>query len=71
MFNSTRLIPEFDPSHSTIDWRIWGVVRPVQDSGKCAGDYAFSTTAVTETAFAIKTGKLYDLSEQYLLDCDV
>jgi hypothetical protein len=54
-----------------VDWRVWGVVRPVKDSGKCVGDYAFTTTAATETAFAIKTGKLYDLSEQYLLDCDV
>jgi|OM-RGC.v1.019941538 Cysteine protease len=54
-----------------VDWRAWNVVRPPKDQGKCGGDFAFSTAASAESQFAIKTGKLYDLSEQYLLDCDV
>jgi hypothetical protein len=29
----------------------------------CGGDFAFSTVAIVESAYAIKTGKLYDLSE--------
>lgn len=45
-------------------------MRPVQDQGKCGADYVYSTTAAAETTYAIKTGKLFDLSEQYLMDCD-
>lgn len=47
------------------------MVRPAKDQGKCGGDFAFSTAAGAESQFAIKTGKLYDISEQHLLDCDV
>jgi len=63
-------VPEYEISSANVDWRSWGVVRPSKDQGKCGGDFAFSTAASAESQFAIKTGKLYDLSEQYLLDCD-
>lgn len=46
------------------------MVRSAKDQGKCGGDFAFSTAAAAQSLYAIKTGKLYDLSEQYLLDCD-
>ena len=62
-FNRDRLVPEFSESVQLVDWRLWTIVGSVKDSGKCGGDFAFSTTAAAETAFAIKTGQLYDLSE--------
>jgi C1A family cysteine protease len=57
------MVPEFSEEDMMVDWRDWNVVRPAKDQGKCGGDYAFSTASSAETSFAIKTGKLYDLSE--------
>jgi len=36
----------------------------------CGSCYAFSTSASVETLYAMKTGKLYKLSEQYIVSCD-
>lgn len=54
----------------SVDWRNNGVVNPVRDQGYCGSCWAFSTIATVESAIAIKTGKLYSLSEQELVDCD-
>lgn len=64
-------MPEFDLNDESVDWRTWGIVGSIKDQGSCGGDFAFSTTAAAESAYAIKTGKLFDLSEQYLIDCDI
>jgi len=50
------VVPEFSVSDKLVDWRSWSVVGPVKDQGKCGGDFAFSTAAAAETAYAIKTG---------------
>jgi C1A family cysteine protease len=55
----------------TFDWRTYNVVNPVKDQGQCGSCWAFATTANAESAWAIYTGKLYDLSEQYLVDCAI
>jgi C1A family cysteine protease len=62
-YSEERLVPEYEIADTNVDWRVWGVVRPSKDQGKCGGDFAFSTAASAESQFAIKTGKLYDLSE--------
>lgn len=64
------MVPKFEEDDTLVDWRRWNVIRPAKDQGRCGGDYAFTTASNAESRFAIKTGKLYDLSEQYLLDCD-
>jgi KDEL-tailed cysteine endopeptidase len=53
----------------TFDWRSYDVVNPVRNQGQCGSCWAFATTANAESVWAISTGKLYDLSEQYLVDC--
>lgn len=53
-----------------VDWRTKGVVNPIKDQGQCGSCWAFSTIASLESAVAIKTGTLYSLSEQELVDCD-
>ena len=40
------------------------------DQGSCGSCYAFSTIGAAESAYAIKTGELYNLSEQHVVDCD-
>ena len=51
------------------DWRDYNVVGPVRNQGQCGSCWAFATTANAESIWAIHTGQLYDLSEQYLVDC--
>jgi C1A family cysteine protease len=54
---------------ASLDWTTKGVVNPVRDQGQCGSCWAFATTANAESVWAISTGKLLDLSEEYLVDC--
>ena len=56
-------------SPSSVDWRNKGVVNPVRDQGQCGSCWAFATTANAESVWAIATGDLLDLSEEFLVDC--
>jgi KDEL-tailed cysteine endopeptidase len=56
-------------SIETFDWRNYNVVNPVRNQGQCGSCWAFATTANAESVWAIHTGNLYDMSEQYLVDC--
>ncbi|RKF60762.1 Cysteine proteinase 3, partial [Golovinomyces cichoracearum] len=53
----------------SVDWREKGVVNPVKNQGKCGSCYIFGALGPVESAFAIKSGKLKALSEQYILSC--
>jgi cathepsin L len=67
--NALFVMPDNVPSISSLDWRTKGVVNPVKDQGQCGSCWAFSAVGAIESAYAIKTGKLYDLAEQQLVDC--
>jgi C1A family cysteine protease len=58
-----------DTIPASFDWRIEGVVNPVRDQGQCGSCWAFATTANAESVWAISSGELLDLSEEYLVDC--
>jgi len=53
----------------SFNWVDKNVVSPVQNQGQCGSCWTFSTAAVIESAYAIKTGKLQKLSEQEIVDC--
>ncbi|KAK8805609.1 hypothetical protein WA158_002265 [Blastocystis sp. Blastoise] len=52
-----------------IDWREKNVVNAIRDQGHCGSCWAFSAISSIESANAIKTGNLLELSEQQLVDC--
>lgn len=63
------IISEYSLPNS-VDWRSEGVVNPIRDQGQCGSCWSFSTIQSVESATAIKYGKLPQLSEQQLVDCD-
>jgi cathepsin L len=56
---------------TSVDWRSKGVVSEVRNQLQCGSCYSFSAVSTLESAVAIKTGKLYDLSEQEIVSCSV
>lgn len=64
--DSTEDIEELPVS---LDWRSKGVVNVIKDQQQCGSCWAFSAIGAIESAYAIKTGTLYSLSEQQLVDC--
>ncbi len=61
--NNDTIVPE------EVDWRKQNAVTHVKDQGHCGGCWAFSTTGSVEGVVAIKTGNLFNISEQQLIDC--
>jgi len=55
------------PKH--VDWREKGIITAVKDQGQCGSCWTFGTAEGIESHWALKTGKLTDLSEQVILDC--
>lgn len=45
------------------------MLTPIKSQGPCGACWSFSATAAMESHHAIKTGVLYSLSEEQILDC--
>jgi len=51
------------------DWRDHNAVNPVQNQGQCGSCYAFTAGDAVSGLWAIKTGLLFPVSVQEILDC--
>lgn len=51
------------------DWRADGKVTASKQQGGCGACWAFAATAVYECLLAIESGRLVDLSEEFVLEC--
>ena len=61
----------FASAPSEFDWRNYGRVTPAKDQGGCGSCWAFASTAQYESLLAMgNNGALYDLAEQYALQCE-
>jgi cathepsin L len=53
----------------TVDWRTKNVLTPIKNQGQCGSCWTFASTETLESQWALKTGILQELSEQFILDC--
>ena len=56
---------------SSYDWRTLGGTTPVKDQGNCGSCWAFATVAPLESQIKLQCGSTVDLSEQYLVSCNL
>jgi len=62
--------PARDDLPDYFDWNDKGAVTPVKDQGSCGSCFSFGALATLEGQLFIKQGKLVNLSEQNIVDCD-
>jgi hypothetical protein len=56
---------------SSYDWRLLNGVTPIKNQGSCGGCWSFGTVGPLESQILLKDGVTVDLSEQYLISCNL
>jgi C1A family cysteine protease len=54
---------------TSVDWRQKGAVSKIKDQAICGSCWTFAATGCMESAYFIKYGKMYDLSEEQIMNC--
>lgn len=64
--------PKYDANTypSAVDWRNMGIVTSIHSQGNCGACWAITAVETIESAYAMHTGKLYDLAESEVIICD-
>lgn len=62
---------EVESLPAEVDWTKKGVVAPIKNQKNCGSCWAFSAVSSMESAHALATGHLVELSEQELVDCSL
>ena len=60
-----------DQIPDSFDWRDRNAVNPARNQGECGSCWAFASVGAMESKIKIKTGELYDLSEQQQVSCNI
>jgi hypothetical protein len=68
-YDHVTVLPVLASGPASQDWRPHGAVTPVKNEGECDASWAFAVTGLVESNDFIRTGRLFSLSEQELLDC--
>lgn len=67
---SEPTVLDTDDLPESVNWVTKGAVNPPINEGQCGATWAISAVAVVEGHHKIKTGKLFQLSVQQIIDCD-
>ena len=59
-----------DSYPTALDWRSMGAVSDVHSQGSCGACWAITAVETIESAYAIASGTLVDLSEEEVIACD-
>ena len=59
-----------DSYPTALDWRSMGAVSDVHSQGSCGACWAITAVETIESAYAINSGTLIDLSEEEVIACD-
>jgi C1A family cysteine protease len=68
-YDRLTVLPALTSNGGDVDWRSKGAVTPVKNEGTCDASWAFAVAGMVEADHLIRAGRLFNLSEQELLDC--
>ena len=68
-YDRVTVLPALTGNPADKDWRTKGAVTPVKNEGSCDASWAFAVSGLVEGDHQIRSGMLFALSEQELLDC--
>lgn len=70
--HSKRSLKSLQDLPASKDWRNYNggsAITPVKNQGECGSCWAFASTETIESHWFLKTGKMQELAEQFILDC--
>jgi xylem cysteine proteinase len=68
--STPRVFDESEEPPKSVDWRAKGAVTHVKNQQACGSCWAFASVGALEGLSFINNSKLYDYSEQHVIDCD-